>query len=190
MARPKEIPKRLPPVTKELSRILISLQNLIPTIARFERSSLALVTARQALDLDLDLELRKTRTPKQGTLATESPTQTSTPTRTRRKKIDLAAEPPGQESNLDTAIPGTEPPLILSCSGGCGKTTDSITDDSNRGEFKQVDESGVPDWTCPDCLEKLYQESLNTPEESQSNEPEPEPDKKRRSQKTAHLNRL
>lgn len=44
--------------------------------------------------------------------------------------------------------------VIIVCSGGCGRTTEGMTMETRQGEFVQVDESGVPEWTCPDCLAK------------------------------------
>lgn len=57
--------------------------------------------------------------------------------------------------------PTLEPELVIVCKGGCGRTTEGMTMETKVGKFEQVDESGVPDWTCPDCLEK---EVISEPE--------------------------
>ena len=44
------------------------------------------------------------------------------------------------------------PGLKIVCSIGCGKTTDSIKDPADPGEFYELDHSPVPEWTCPDCV--------------------------------------
>ena len=48
--------------------------------------------------------------------------------------------------------------IIIVCDGGCGKTTEGMTFDTKEGEFEQIDESGVPKWTGPDCLTKKSQQ--------------------------------
>jgi len=48
--------------------------------------------------------------------------------------------------------------IVIVCSGGCGKTTEGMTFETQSGEFKQVDESLVPEWTCDDCLKKAKKE--------------------------------
>lgn len=57
-----------------------------------------------------------------------------------------------------------EPGPVLVCQGGCGRTTEGMTDETIEGEFVQEDETLVSTWTCPDCLAKK-----ETPE------PEPTP---------------
>ena len=54
----------------------------------------------------------------------------------------------------EAAAKDTIPEIVIVCSGGCGKTTKGMTSETRSGEFKQVDESGVPEWTCLDCLIK------------------------------------
>jgi len=43
--------------------------------------------------------------------------------------------------------------IVIVCEGDCGRTTEGMTFETRAGEFRQVDESGVPVWTCPECLE-------------------------------------
>lgn len=50
--------------------------------------------------------------------------------------------------------PEPEPEMVIVCKGGCGRTTEGMTMETRIGEFEQVDESMVPEWTCPDCLVK------------------------------------
>lgn len=65
----------------------------------------------------------------------------------------------------DIPSAGEVPEIVLVCIGGCGKTTEGMTMENKSGEFKQADESGVPEWTCQECLAKRQPEP----------EPEPEP---------------
>ena len=44
--------------------------------------------------------------------------------------------------------------IVICCTGGCGRTTEGMTWMAPQGEFRQVDESGVPEWTCPVCLKQ------------------------------------
>ena len=48
--------------------------------------------------------------------------------------------------------------IVIICNSECGKTTEDIPEGIKfgnilAGKFKQVDESGVPEWTCFECLE-------------------------------------
>jgi hypothetical protein len=70
----------------------------------------------------------------------------------------------------DLPSTGEIPEIVLVCVGGCGKTTEGVTMENKSGEFKQVDESGVPEWTCQECLAK---KQLAEP----ASQPEPEPPK-------------
>ncbi|MBA7591911.1 hypothetical protein ES708_34082 [subsurface metagenome] len=66
----------------------------------------------------------------------------------------------GHEELWPEDIPGAGevPEIVLVCVGGCGKTTEGMTMENKSGEFKQVDESGVPEWTCQECLAKKQPE--------------------------------
>lgn len=79
----------MPPKTKELVKILNSLQSLIPSIARFERSNIAMDMARQALDFESLPETKERRkkteatipvTTLQAALTSEEPTPELAPT--------------------------------------------------------------------------------------------------------------
>ncbi len=69
------------------------------------------------------------------------------------------------EENIAKRVEAVQPKeeggaeIIILCNGGCGRTTESIDQniafgDSAAGKFEQIDGSGVPIWTCPDCLAK------------------------------------
>ncbi len=49
------------------------------------------------------------------------------------------------------------PELIIVCSGDCGRTTDGAL--TGKGEYRQVDEGPVPEWTCQECLDKANVEA-------------------------------
>lgn len=56
-------------------------------------------------------------------------------------------KPPGLKSaDIDY------PDIVLVCIGGCGNTTEGMTFETRSGEFRQIDESGVPEWTCQECV--------------------------------------
>lgn len=51
---------------------------------------------------------------------------------------------------------GPAPEIVIVCSGGCGRTTDGAL--KGKGEYKQIGESPVPEWTCQECLNKRARE--------------------------------
>ena len=73
--------------------------------------------------------------------------------------VNVAKMPTADQAKKEPAVEDTIPEVVIVCSGGCGKTTEGMTLETKSGEFKQVDESGVPDWTCQDCLDKATTES-------------------------------
>lgn len=73
--------------------------------------------------------------------------------------LNVAAMPTADQARKEAAAEDTIPEVIIVCSGGCGKTTEGMTMETRSGEFKEVDESGVPEWTCQDCLDKAAAES-------------------------------
>lgn len=89
--------------------------------------------------------------------------------------VDIEGFPTADQSNKAAAGPGAAaeemkkadidyPDIVIVCAGGCGKTTEGMTMETRSGEFKEVDESGVPEWTCQECVENR-----------EPPEPEPEP---------------
>jgi len=68
--------------------------------------------------------------------------------------LNVTKMPTAQEA----AAKDTFPEVVIVCSGGCGKTTEGMTLETRSGEFKQVGESGVPEWTCQECLDKAAAE--------------------------------
>ena len=59
---------------------------------------------------------------------------------------------------LPVEVPADPNGIVIVCDG-CGKTTNDISKEipfgaKEAGEFEQIDESGVPKWTCRDCLDK------------------------------------
>lgn len=44
--------------------------------------------------------------------------------------------------------------IVIVCSGGCGRTTEGLTDKIGRFEPSLDLSCIVPVWTCPDCLDK------------------------------------
>jgi len=73
--------------------------------------------------------------------------------------VNVAKMPTADQAKKEPAVEDTIPEVVIVCSGGCGKTTEGMTLETRSGEFKQVDEGGVPQWTCQDCLDKATTES-------------------------------
>jgi len=77
--------------------------------------------------------------------------------------VNVAKLPTADQARKEAAAPGPAPAeapgLVIPCSGGCGKTTESITSEATSGEFKEVGEGPVPQWTCQECLDKAAAES-------------------------------
>lgn len=84
--------------------------------------------------------------------------------------LAAAAEAAGAEVTKTTMT--VIPEIVIVCSGGCGKTTEGMTFETRSGEFKQVDESGVPEWTCQECLDKRGESAAD----QESEEPAPAPE--------------
>ena len=73
--------------------------------------------------------------------------------------VNVAEMPTADQAEKEAAAEETIPEIVIVCSGDCGKTTEGMTLETKSGEFRQVDESGVPEWTCQDCLDKAAVES-------------------------------
>jgi hypothetical protein len=89
MARHRKIPKRLPPVTKEIQKAMQSLTNYLGTIAKFEKDSIALDNARLAIAPE-----QEKKEPKQTELTPGTDTNPAPEKKKRKKKdIDLSRTP-------------------------------------------------------------------------------------------------
>ena len=73
--------------------------------------------------------------------------------------LNVAKMPTAQEAAAPSPAAAEAPGLVIVCSGGCGKTTESIISEDTSGEFKEVGEGPVPQWTCQECLDKRAAES-------------------------------
>lgn len=162
--------KGLPPATRTLADALNDLKRLIDNTRRdFENvaanffssdpdkiiaSLIAQIKIIASLEADSQelmriaghiIDRQRESVPDDG----QSQTTTAPVKKGRKKTIDL------------NAVPETEPELpeiTIVCAGGCGKTTEGMTMDTRSGEFRQVDDSGVPLWTCQECLDKAEAE--------------------------------
>lgn len=80
--------------------------------------------------------------------------------------LNVAKMPTADQANKGPFIEEDFPDRVIVCSGGCGKTTEGVDLESKSGEFKEIDESDVPEWTCQECLDKAGESE---------EEPKPEP---------------
>lgn len=98
MARHRKIPKRLPPVTREIQNAIQALQNFLGTISKFEKDSISLENARLAIMPEQ--EKKESKHPElTDQIGTEQPKER----KTRKKKIDLSAVPGDDNATEQTS---------------------------------------------------------------------------------------